>query len=79
MRNWLWILPVLVPALAGAADNSDQAPATAILTQTNFCEKGSALQIDDDSKEQIARRGCCSHHGGVCGCLGGRQVCCEAR
>ena len=23
------------------------------------------------------RRGCCSHHGGVCGCSGGRAVCCD--
>lgn len=23
------------------------------------------------------RRGCCSHHRGVCGCDGGRQVCCD--
>jgi hypothetical protein len=25
----------------------------------------------------IARRGCCSHHNGVCGCKGGRQECCD--
>ena len=23
------------------------------------------------------RSGCCSHHGGVCGCSGGRTVCCD--
>lgn len=23
------------------------------------------------------RRGCCSHHGGVCGCSQGRAVCCD--
>lgn len=23
------------------------------------------------------KRGCCSHHGGVCGCQGGRAVCCD--
>ncbi len=23
------------------------------------------------------QRGCCSHHGGVCGCEGGRKVCCD--
>jgi hypothetical protein len=21
--------------------------------------------------------GCCSHHGGVCGCSGGRALCCD--
>jgi hypothetical protein len=26
----------------------------------------------------LTRRGCCSHHGGVCGCgPGGRQQCCD--
>lgn len=24
-----------------------------------------------------AKRGCCSWHGGVCGCSGGRQLCCD--
>lgn len=24
-----------------------------------------------------ARRGCCSHHKGVCGCKDGRDVCCD--
>lgn len=23
------------------------------------------------------KRGCCSHHDGVCGCKNGRQVCCD--
>lgn len=23
------------------------------------------------------RRGCCSHHGGVCGCSSGRARCCD--
>jgi len=25
----------------------------------------------------LAKRGCCSWHGGVCGCQGGRVVCCD--
>jgi len=27
----------------------------------------------------IERRGCCSHHGGVCGCEKGRALCCDGR
>lgn len=23
------------------------------------------------------RQGCCSHHGGVCGCSNGRALCCD--
>jgi predicted transporter len=28
-------------------------------------------------QNDVARRGCCSHHGGVCGCSQGRAVCCD--
>lgn len=27
--------------------------------------------------KSIDRRGCCSHHGGVCGCSGTSQQCCD--
>jgi hypothetical protein len=27
----------------------------------------------------VERRGCCSHHGGVCGCEMGRALCCDTR
>lgn len=29
------------------------------------------------SADELAKRGCCSWHGGVCGCSGGRAVCCD--
>jgi hypothetical protein len=29
--------------------------------------------------QQTAQQGCCSWHGGVCGCQGGRVVCCDGR
>lgn len=28
---------------------------------------------------EAERRGCCSHHGGVCGCEKGRALCCDGR
>jgi hypothetical protein len=28
-------------------------------------------------KSTVDRSGCCSHHGGVCGCSGARQQCCD--
>lgn len=31
----------------------------------------------DLPSELQARRGCCSWHGGVCGCLNGRVKCCD--
>jgi len=34
-------------------------------------------KITPDSKEEIARSGCCSWHRGVCDCYLGRVVCCD--
>ncbi len=39
-------------------------------------------QVKHQTNKQIenkkyARRGCCSHHRGVCGCTNGRQQCCD--
>ena len=36
------------------------------------CEAVIALE-----RGEVDRSGCCSHHGGVCGCAGGRQQCCD--
>lgn len=35
---------------------------------------GAGFALMNDIKQ---RRGCCSHHGGVCGCSHGRAVCCD--
>ncbi len=29
--------------------------------------------------EPLEKRGCCSHHHGVCGCDGGRARCCDGQ
>ncbi len=33
----------------------------------------------EHSSLSVERRGCCSHHGGVCGCEKGRAVCCDGQ
>jgi hypothetical protein len=33
--------------------------------------------VTPNAEQKIARRGCCSWHGGVCDCIGGRVVCCD--
>ena len=39
------------------------------------CEK---LKADNkQNTTEYAQRGCCSWHKGVCGCTGGRVVCCD--
>lgn len=36
------------------------------------------LKADENGEEKLAGRGCCSWHGGVCGCSSsGRAVCCD--
>ena len=37
---------------------------------TGACFAIANIKIDE-------RRGCCSHHGGVCGCSHGSAVCCD--
>jgi hypothetical protein len=42
--------------------------------------RGAAGQCDilaAAGPDLVARRGCCSHHGGVCGCSGSRVKCCD--
>lgn len=29
------------------------------------------------TREAMMQSECCSHHGGVCGCSGGRKTCCD--
>jgi hypothetical protein len=43
------------------------------------CLAKDKIQIKNQNKctTQTAQRGCCSHHGGVCGCSNGRQACCD--
>jgi hypothetical protein len=46
----------------------------ASIAEESVCEQ---LFSQNISKEELAQRGCCSHHGGVCGCSGGRAACCD--
>ena len=46
-----------------------------ILFLVFFCSSACFAVISLKSEPQ--RRGCCSHHGGVCGCSHSRAVCCD--
>lgn len=46
------------------------------VAEENPCEQ---LQKEGLTNEQLAQRGCCSWHGGVCGCNGGRALCCDGK
>lgn len=45
-----------------------------IYADEKSCEE---LKKENLTAEQLSRRGCCSHHSGVCNCSGGRVVCCD--
>lgn len=47
------------------------------LSQTEKPIQTKEYKICYNSKNSIQRRGCCSWHGGVCGCVGGRAKCCD--
>ena len=50
-----------------------------LISFSSFAEDKSCEQLikDGATQEQLAQRGCCSWHGGVCSCAGGRAVCCD--
>ena len=67
--SYFFVCLVLFLPIISAAD----------VTETQAVENLSCEQLRTAgvSDEIIARRGCCSHHGGVCGCSGDRQKCCD--
>lgn len=43
----------------------------------NVPQQEIGLCADGCPESELAKRGCCSWHGGVCGCRAGRTVCCD--
>ncbi len=35
------------------------------------------MKFQQSSNQDLESSGCCSHHGGVCGCSGKRATCCD--
>jgi hypothetical protein len=70
----LRFLVVLLVSLnvASAADIKDNLP-----VPSASHEGGQCITLSGLDKATIDRSGCCSHHGGVCGCSGARQQCCD--
>lgn len=51
-----------------------------MLSFSAFAEEASCKQFQSSgntTSEQLAQRGCCSWHGGVCGCSAGVVQCCD--
>lgn len=46
-------------------------------SQQSECRINKDNLADLNVNKNLERSGCCSHHGGVCGCTGGRAQCCD--
>ena len=44
-----------------------------------LCSQDASAKLPMTPIKPIERSGCCSWHGGVCGCSGGRAVCCDGQ
>ena len=64
-------LLLLAGSVSAEAEKAGQSQA---IGSKQVCEK---MKSDGATAEQLAKRGCCSWHGGVCGCVGGRVTCCD--
>ena len=66
---------------AMAMNSSLPAPDTAVQTPelSTIPQKENITTNDNTPSDKIERRGCCSHHGGVCGCdqASGKIKCCD--
>lgn len=75
MFRYVLISAVLAILFATPSLAEEDAPVTAGQTlKPAICEQLRAVGAD---KETIAQSGCCSWHGGVCGCGGWKAKCCD--
>lgn len=72
----LLLIFIITPAYTLADVNLEQAHQS-IATDNGNAEACSELEASGATAEILAKRGCCSHHKGVCGCSGGRVTCCD--
>lgn len=61
----------------GDSAQSVQPPVSSVTIKKADKATCEALKKSGASGKILAQRGCCSSHKGVCGCSGGRVVCCD--
>ena len=74
MKRFLSIFVVLLVLLVSASVYAGE-KSTTTLPEQNIAKQCPADRAQP--QVQIAGRGCCSWHGGVCGCVDGRAKCCD--
>ncbi len=70
IRLFVSIVLVMFTAASASDDN-------VTIDSTLMHEVSGWIPFKSKTSQKFVRRGCCSHHGGVCGCYGGRQQCCD--
>jgi opacity protein-like surface antigen len=78
MKTFFSVLLFSLSTLAFAADapQPEQQP-SAIQEQCAIDQAQLATLTEEARRAVLERRGCCSWHGGVCGCGGSRAQCCD--
>ena len=74
------LLFTIVTFILGSSAWADQdRPSLSHESPQSSCENrlATADQSADERIRELGRRGCCSWHGGVCGCGGPRLLCCD--
>lgn len=66
------VLSAAIAALPSAVGN-----ATFEAARPTACRVTSGGDVGVFEIDEPERSGCCSHHGGVCGCSAGRAQCCD--
>ena len=69
-------LRVVLAALVLLAAFAPAASSVQTQSPQSICEQ---LVRSGVSTEELGKSGCCSWHGGVCGCHNGRAVCCDGQ
>jgi hypothetical protein len=79
MKPFLSAVLLSLSAFAFAADAPQPAdPPPVAQGQCAAIDQSQLATLTEEAQRALLeRRGCCSHHGGVCGCGGTRAQCCD--
>ena len=72
----LLALGIAGPAI-GDGNETEGAQEQLLLDECPIVDEGDVMLGADARIYDAEQRGCCSWHGGVCGCRGGRTACCD--
>ncbi len=74
MKALVFVMALLMGSGSCLADDKSPQAKNNQAEQPQACQK---LKENGASPDTLAGQGCCSHHGGQCGCSGGSVVCCD--